>query len=397
MDNPILSVKANDDDLNIEIDILPNKDKVLEQQLTDLKSEISFLDTKINKYKAHTDSIDYLVSVSCGFLAGIVDALIVDGGFNNISYDSDPKELLKEGINTNINNNDSLVNGITNAVFDWNFKLLNILSLNPNKSITGIPSNISSSLSSLLNEKPFSSKDSLNDFRKITNEALKENNNFLGISNFNDKITKLGKECIPVLLNEALIRFYYFIRRLSKVIKDNKIKKINDLNKDLLKEAIPFDNRTIVRMISISTSVMTAIDLGCAALKSINSNNFGMNFILNINFIGIGRTVVAISTDAVMGAKLHNSRNRRMKLMNEYNALLNKKIFYKQGDMWVNAMNTDSAINSSFNSFLKAQNTIKEAISSNKDDLKKIGDNSNKIDVNNPGLKDDIKDIIEWE
>lgn len=86
-----------------------------------------------------------------------------------------------------------------------------------------------------------------------------------------------------------------------------------------------------------------------------------------------------------------------MKLMNEYNSLVNKSIFYKQGDMWVNAINVDSAINSSADMAIKASDTLKDAISSNKDDLRNIGKNSKKLDVNNPGLKDEIKDIIDWE
>ncbi len=395
-DNPILSLKSNDDNLNIEIDIIPSNDKVLEQQLTDLKSEINFLDNKINKLKSHADETDYLIAVSCGFLAGMIDTILVDGVFNNdLSFNKDPKEILAKDISNNISNN-GLSNSVFSPIVDWNLKLLNMLSLNPDKSINGIPSNISSNLKELLSLKPFSTKDSVNDFTKLTH-SLEGDNDFLRINDLNSVAAKLGRSSIPVLLNEGLVRFYYFIRELIKLIKKNKIKSIKELNKDLIKNVIPFNNRTIARMMSVSTFVMSAIDLGFAQISALNSGNYAVKFLLNINFIGVGRTIVAISTDVAMGIKLHNNRNKRIKLMNEYNSLLNKKIFYKSKDMWINAMNTESSLNSSFESLMKASDTIKDTIESNKEDLKKIGDNSKKIDVNNPGLKEEIKDIIDWE
>lgn len=399
--NQPLSIRANDPDLNIEIDIIPSKDKVLNQQLTDLKSEINILDNKINKLESHADMADYLVAVGCGFVSGMVDALF-GNSFSINSGSNDAKLLLSNSISENINNGSSITDSVSRGVVDWNSKMLKSISLNPNAPIKGVPSNISSNLAELASLKPFQSKNSITEFSKFTNEILEENKgSFLGIENYNDKLIKLGNKCIPVLLNEILVRTYYFIRRLIMVIKDNKIKSIKELNKDLIKKTIPFNNRTIVRMMSVSTSIMTAIDLGASCLEASISSPIGMSFsskfILNINFIGIGRTAVAVTTDAVMGVKLHNSRKNRMKLMNEYNSLVNKSIFYKQGDMWVNAINVDSAINSSADMAIKASDTLKDAISSNKDDLRNIGKNSKKLDVNNPGLKDEIKDIIDWE
>ena len=356
-DNPILSLKSNDDNLNIEIDIIPSNDKVLEQQLTDLKSEINFLDNKINKLKSHADETDYLIAVSCGFLAGMIDTILVDGVFNNdLSFNKDPKEILAKDISNNISNN-GLSNSVFSPIVDWNLKLLNMLSLNPDKSINGIPSNISSNLKELLSLKPFSTKDSVNDFTKLTH-SLEGDNDFLRINDLNSVAAKLGRSSIPVLLNEGLVRFYYFIRELIKLIKKNKIKSIKELNKDLIKNVIPFNNRTIARMMSVSTFVMSAIDLGFAQISALNSGNYAVKFLLNINFIGVGRTIVAISTDVAMGIKLHNNRNKRIKLMNEYNSLLNKKIFYKSKDMWINAMNTESSLNSSFESLIDRKSVV---------------------------------------
>ena len=99
----------------------------------------------------------------------------------------------------------------------------------------------------------------------------------------------------------------------------------------------------------------------------------------------------------IMGINLHKSRKDRIKLMNEYNALTNKKIFYKQNDVWVQAQNTETAIEEAIISALNANETLINSMNDNKEDLKKIAENINVVENKNPGLKDDIKNIIDWE
>jgi hypothetical protein len=64
---------------------------------------------------------------------------------------------------------------------------------------------------------------------------------------------EIGKQAIPVIINECIVRGFYFIRRFVMEIKANEIKRIGDLGKIDWKKTLPFKNRTIVRMLTISS------------------------------------------------------------------------------------------------------------------------------------------------
>ena len=153
---------------------------------------------------------------------------------------------------------------------------------------------------------------------------------------------------------------------------------------------------------SIATTTMTSIDLVDALINSLiksngNQINFMGGFLLRINYVGVGRTFIALTTDMIMGIELHNRRNDRIKLMNEYNAMANKKIFYKENDVWVQAIDTKKAIDEAIMAQIKANDTLIKSMNDNKEDMKKISNNIDSAENKNPGLKEDIKNIIDWE
>ncbi len=110
----------------------------------------------------------------------------------------------------------------------------------------------------------------------------------------------LKKQSFPVLLNELFIRLFYFIRRLYQEIKINGICSLNDIKKINWKNTLPVKNRTIVRMLAISTGTMEAIDLVDAGIRSGGALPV---FLLRVNFVGVGRFAIAGSTDLMMGIK----------------------------------------------------------------------------------------------
>jgi hypothetical protein len=74
------------------------------------------------------------------------------------------------------------------------------------------------------------------------------------------------------------------------------------------KKLIPFNNRTMVRMITIASGTLSAFDAADAAIRSAlksggNLAVFGSNFILRVNFVGIGRFTMAVGVDTYMGAR----------------------------------------------------------------------------------------------
>ena len=131
---------------------------------------------------------------------------------------------------------------------------------------------------------------------------------------------------MPVVINEVLVRSAYFIRHFVMELKEK-----NDVANVEWNKVIPFNNRTIVRMMTIASGTFTAIDLGDAAAhaatKSVDASTFFSNMLLRVNFVGVGRFTVAVATDVGMGVAREIKRNQRMKVYEEQLALTDAKVF----------------------------------------------------------------------
>lgn len=207
---------------------------------------------------------------------------------------------------------------------------------------------------------------------------------------------ELGKQTIPVLINEALVRSFYFIRRFVIEIKEKK-----DLHKIEWKKTCPFGNRTIERMMTIATATFTVVDVADAAIRgAINSGGtpagFSSQFLLRINYVGIGRFVIAIGVDTAMGAKRSKLRNERIAVCCKQLYLLNAKTYYKQTNMWQSAKNAEEAIKEMQEMMAEATYYFNTAFQDINNDMKKINKYIPLIENKNPGLLDDIDDILNW-
>lgn len=114
---------------------------------------------------------------------------------------------------------------------------------------------------------------------------------------------ELGKQAMPVFLNTIMVRLFFFMRRFVQEAKNASV-----LNEIQWKKTLPFRNRTIARMLTISTGTMEVVDLADAtihaAVKSAgNSVAFASQFVLRVNFVGVGRFAIASATDVAMGGK----------------------------------------------------------------------------------------------
>ena len=58
-------------------------------------------------------------------------------------------------------------------------------------------------------------------------------------------LPQLGKQAIPIIINECVVRGFYFVRRLSLELKSNNIKNLKEFNQINWKNVLPFNNRTI--------------------------------------------------------------------------------------------------------------------------------------------------------
>ena len=107
----------------------------------------------------------------------------------------------------------------------------------------------------------------------------------------------LGKQAIPVIINEILVRTFFFVKRLVVEVKNNK--ESIDWNR-----VVPVGNRTIRRMITFSCATFTTIDLADAAIRAAmkpesysNPAVFVANVLLRVNFVGDGQCIMAVGIE----------------------------------------------------------------------------------------------------
>ena len=109
---------------------------------------------------------------------------------------------------------------------------------------------------------------------------------------------ELGKMAIPVMVNEGIVRLFYFFRRLAVEIKDKEVSTIADFKKIDWNYVKPINNPTLARMLTISTGVFTTIDISEAAIYK--------KGIFSVNVLGVGRFAIAVGQDVTWCLKARN-------------------------------------------------------------------------------------------
>ena len=141
-------------------------------------------------------------------------------------------------------------------------------------------------------------------------------------------LNETGRQCVPVLINECLVRGLYFIRRLCDEIKKTEIHSIKDLERINLSLLLPFNNRVIKRMVTIASGTFTAIDMVDAAIHaSIVSSGynqaFSISFLARINIVGVGRFITACLADSrIVTEDIREAKTQRDELAKKYEKLL---------------------------------------------------------------------------
>lgn len=115
---------------------------------------------------------------------------------------------------------------------------------------------------------------------------------------------ELGRQAVPVIANECIVRVFYFIRRIISEIKNEDIKTINEFSKLDWNKVKPFNNSTLTRMLAISTGVFTAIDIA----EAVGTQKYW----LSVNYVGVGRFTVTVATEMIEFLKV-----RKVKLIKQ--------------------------------------------------------------------------------
>ena len=135
---------------------------------------------------------------------------------------------------------------------------------------------------------------------------------------------EFGRQSVPVLINECLVRSMYFLRRLNIAISEAEVHSVSDLKDIDTAEILPFNNRVIRRMVTVASGTFLAIDSVDAAIRSAIKNK-GINpqlfidFAVNINYVGIGRFVIACKADgSIVAEDIREEKEKKVEIENEF-------------------------------------------------------------------------------
>lgn len=202
--------------------------------------------------------------------------------------------------------------------------------------------------------------------------------------------SEFAKMSIPILMNQIFVSFYYFIRRFATIIINEKVNNLKDALK-AAKRSLPFKNRTIHRLLTVSNSAMLACNLGGAAIKSGGS---WAGFFTRINYVGVANFTISWMTEGIDVIRLEHNKKKQINEINEYIKLLNAKTEIMYKDVWVNIEKTDKSFEevSKCIEWINMQSTNRYI--ELKDDLDEI---SNLLDKMDDNLKSKMIEELEKE
>lgn len=199
---------------------------------------------------------------------------------------------------------------------------------------------------------------------------------------------QLGKQTIPVILNEVLVRVFYFFSRLIKEYKEKgNFKDIEWEN------VLPYKNRTLTRMLTISSGTFLAFDLLDAGIRS--GGNWGA-FVLRVNFVNVGRFTVSCYNEYKMEREKEKIEKDILDLYNQQLSLNNIKLSYNIVGMWISTKEAVEKIEELSNNIQNSIPYIEDSNRKRKENLNKIGDNIDiiKKEKKNEKLLKNIKNIL---
>lgn len=204
----------------------------------------------------------------------------------------------------------------------------------------------------------------------------------------------LGKQAVPVIAGEIVVRSFYFVRHLVSELQEKGLNSID------WKVVLPFRNRTIARMMTVESSVFTAFDIADSAIRSGCKNGtpynplFWKDLIFSINFVGIGRCAIAVGTDIKMGVDRRHMISERMMDMNKSLALHEAKVYLFQSETWKAAGDAQEALAELINTAKQKVANIESSIA--RMDKKWNGSLNNLSDIINdsPDLGKELLNIL---
>lgn len=108
---------------------------------------------------------------------------------------------------------------------------------------------------------------------------------------------EIGRQSIPVVMNQCIVRGFYFCRRLYREIRDLEIRSVRELDHIALEDVLPWGTPAMRRMVTVSSGAFVGVDLADAAVRAIPRRD-PVAFVLRVNYVGIATFAVARVVDA---------------------------------------------------------------------------------------------------
>ena len=188
------------------------------------------------------------------------------------------------------------------------------------------------------------------DLPKILNELYK--NEHFDLRSELAVAHELGRQAIPVIINEILVRGFYFIRRFFA--EWNEKQNLSKIEWDRVK---PFNNAIITRMLTIASGTFLIVDAGEAALKS-GGNIYG--FILRINFVNLFRFSMAVGSELSYAIKREKLGEQYFRKLITRNEIYNSKLHYQGYAILLVAKDTLKTISDTYNLFYQYAEEYRE-------------------------------------
>lgn len=118
-------------------------------------------------------------------------------------------------------------------------------------------------------------------------------------------------QCIPVFINELLVRFIYSVRRLVKYFSSTEKEKRSFAL--MWKTCEPFSSSTVKRMLTVAHGTFCLLDIGDAIIRGFAAGRGCFNvaeLTMRLNIIGVGRFTISLYGEAKRGIIVHSVKEK---------------------------------------------------------------------------------------
>jgi len=211
-------------------------------------------------------------------------------------------------------------------------------------------------------------------------------------------VHELGRQTVPVIINECIVRGFFFIRRLANEMKY--VHSISDLRRMDWKKTLPIKNPTIAKMLLISNATFVAIDLTAASISSAitsggNLPQFLHKFVLRVNYVGVGRLAVAIGSEIKLECKKTDVEWRFEELKTRMTFLKTAKVYYSIGQSWELVSDAEQAITQLSSHITEQVRLIEADMSATSEMMERINQTSEGFIMHNSDAHKAITDLLD--